>query len=46
MKKLNTIEEIKKDCDELEKKDDLTEYGEGQLSLINLVSKELEGKKE
>ena len=42
---LNTIEKIKNDCDKLEKKDDLTEYGKGQLGLINIVSKELETKK-
>ena len=33
-----TIKEIKKDCDELERKDDLTEFGDGQLALINIVS--------
>jgi len=42
---LNTIEKIKNDCDKLEKKDDLTEYGKGQLGLINIVSKEIETKK-
>lgn len=28
------IQEIKKDCFALKKKNDLTEFGEGQLSLI------------
>lgn len=42
---LNTIENIKNDCNKLEKKGDLTEYGKGQLGLINIVSKELETKK-
>jgi len=42
---LSTIEKIKNDCNKLEKKDDLTEYGKGQLDLINIVSKESETKK-
>ena len=37
---LKTLQSIKKDCDELERKNDLTEYGEGQITLINIVSEE------
>ena len=41
----DTMRKIKNDCDKLEKKGDLTEYGKGELGLINIVSKELETKK-
>lgn len=34
---LEAIRSIKKDCDELEKRGDLTEYGYGQLALINVI---------
>ena len=43
---LNTIGKIKNDCDMLEKKGDLTEYGRGQLGLINIISKELDDEKD
>jgi len=39
---LKTIKKIKKDCDELEKNGDLTEYGNGQLALVNIISRGLE----
>ena len=38
---LKTLEEIKKDCLALKRKKDLTEYGEGQLDLIFLITKRL-----
>jgi hypothetical protein len=33
------IKEIKTDCLKLKKKDDLTEFGEGELSIIKLLEK-------
>lgn len=39
---LETIKKIKKDCFNLKKCNDLTEYGKGQLDIICIVFKELE----
>lgn len=39
-KKLHTeLQEIEKDCLELKRKGDLTEYGRGELHVINLTKK-------
>ncbi|MFH1521647.1 MAG: hypothetical protein ABIF18_01685 [archaeon] len=36
---LRILQSIKKDCGELERRGDLTEYGYGQLALVNMISK-------
>lgn len=36
---LKVAREIKEDCDKLKKVGDLTEYGEGQLGIVNLILK-------
>lgn len=36
----HTLKEIKQDCLKLKKRNDLTEYGEGQLDLSNIALKE------
>jgi len=38
---LSKIQEIEKDCLQLKKEKQLTEYGEGQLHLIKIIKKEL-----
>lgn len=35
------LAEIEKDCLKLKKKKDLTEFGEGELSVINIVKKHI-----
>ncbi len=35
----DTLKEIKQDCLKLKKRNDLTEYGKGQLDLCKVISK-------
>lgn len=42
MKLVNFLKKIKKDCLELERNNDLTKYGKGQLNLIKIVLLELD----
>ena len=35
------VEKIKADCEELEKKDELTERGKGQLDVVKLIEEAL-----
>ena len=47
MRKLpKQLAEIEKDCLKLEKKNDLTEFGEGELSVINIVKKHIKQNKD
>lgn len=39
------IEEIEKDCLKLKRQKQLTEFGKGELRIINIIKKELSGKK-
>lgn len=36
---IKMLKEIKKDCQKLKKENQLTEYGKGQLDLINIILK-------
>lgn len=41
---LTKIQEIEKDCLQMKKEQQLTEYGEGELHIIKLIKKELSKK--
>ena len=43
---LSKIQEIEKDCLQLKKENQLTEYGKGQLHLIKIIKKELKQQEE